>query len=173
MRAWKFVAGLVGVTCFLAGAASAQTVSSIAKAAEKGVLVSAGDVADIYQNQTWQWKDGAGYFKPQKRQFTAWSGTGKAAVYGEGVWFLKEDGTICFRAKWKSAKKSTTNYSCFEHRRVGNTIYAKNTAKGDWYILTGGDKQAYQEIKMLKAGDRVSKRVQEIKDAFARPATAG
>lgn len=172
MRALKLVAGAVGIACLLAGAASAQTVSSIAKQAEKGKPLTAGDVMAIYNNMTWVWKDGAGYFQQQKRQFAGWSGTGPNAAYGEGVWFLKDDGTFCFRAKWTSAKKSSTDVSCFAHKRVGSTIYAKNTAKGDWYVLTGVT-SGYQEIKMLKHGDRVGKRVQEIKDSFNKPASAG
>lgn len=172
MRAFKLVAGAVGVACLLAGTASAQTVSSIGKRAEQGKPMTAGDVLAIYNNMTWMWKDGAGYFQQEKRQFAGWSGTGQTAAYGEGVWFLKDDGTFCFRAKWTSAKKSSTDYSCFAHRRVGSTIYAKNTAKGDWYVLTG-DTKGYQEIKMLKPGDRVSKHVQEIKDALNRQANAG
>lgn len=157
------MAGVVTFASLVGGGAWADTKDALAVTAEKGKVVPAGELFGIYNGRTWMWKDGAGYFSPTKRIFSGWSGSGKDMSYGEGVWFLSDDGLFCFRAKWTSRAGATTKLSCFEHRQVGNTIYARNTTtNGAWYVLTGSG-AAYQEAKMLKTGDRVNAKVEDIK----------
>lgn len=114
------------------------------------------ELHDIYAGRTWQWKDGAGYFDPAGRRFTAFvKGSGDGS-YAEGRWFLTNPGRFCFRATWFTADGSAEAVTCFEHRTDGRAISQRRLPGGDWYVFSHLPPRRGDEILKLKPGNRLS-----------------
>lgn len=156
------VAG-AGLSVAATDRAEASTQQKVNAAAQAASPMSVDDVFGLYANRSWIWSDGAGYFANSKRAFTAYSGRGRNASYGEGTWFIKADGTLCFNATWVAADGSAPAVTCFAHRKDGNTIYQKKVGDGDWYAFQSTPALRSNEIRKLKKGDYVSRRMNRIK----------
>lgn len=111
----------------------------------------------MYNNRSWIWKDGAGYFPNAKRRFTAYSGSGKAGSYAEGVWFVTWMGKACFRATWHGADYAVPKLTCFSHRTDGKRIHQKRLPDGEWYVFRNSPPRNGDEFGKFLLGDYVSK----------------
>jgi UDPglucose 6-dehydrogenase len=147
------VAGCESIGGISAGADAPQ--SDIALAAADSRALTIGEVRDIYENRTWQWEDGAGYFDGRTRAFTSWVSDGDAASYADGEWFLTETGRMCFRATWYAADGSADAVTCFDHRGDGEQIFQRRAPTGDWYVFAHAPLQEDDEILKLESGDLV------------------
>ncbi|WP_422037917.1 DUF995 domain-containing protein [Roseibium sp.] len=160
-------AGLVIGTSDSAEAATQQQLNA---AAQDASPMSVDEVFGLFANRSWIWSDGAGYFANSKRAFSAYSGRGRNASYGEGNWFIKADGTLCFNATWVAADGSAPAVTCFAHRKDGNTIYQRKVGEGDWYAFQSTPALRSNEIRKLKKGDYVSRRMNRIKSQLDKAA---
>jgi hypothetical protein len=147
------VAGCESIGGISAGADAPQ--SDIALAAADSRALTVDEMRDIYENRTWQWQSGAGYFDGRTRAFTSWVGEGDAASYAEGDWFLTEAGRMCFRATWYAADGSADAVTCFDHRGDDERIYQRRAPGGAWYVFAHAPLQKGDEILKLESGDLV------------------
>lgn len=125
--------------------------------------LSNAEIYRLYSYKSWLWRDGAGYFAVPKRQFKAWSGTGNKATFAEGIWFITEPGKLCFRANWYHKNSVSPATTCFSHRQKDGVIYQKREPQGEWYIFKHSPTQKNDEIRKLRRGDYVSKRLDALK----------
>lgn len=130
--------------------------SSIAEKAKAARDMTTQELYRVYKNRSWIWKDGGGYFRVSKRQFTAWVGKGKKATVAKGIWYLPDRGKTCFRATWLSTEWSKAERTCFLHRTDGDIIYQRKLPDGEWYVFKNKPVQSYDEIQKLRHGDYVS-----------------
>lgn len=139
-----------------ASAFAAGSSDGVAAAADHARLVTTDELQSIYGNRSWIWKDGAGYFRVSKREFTSWVNSGSKATYADGLWFLTDQGRLCFRATWNSVSGSSKALKCFEHRTDGRHIYQRKVPDGTWYVFSHRPAAPGDEIRKLKLGDHVS-----------------
>ncbi|WP_171892224.1 DUF995 domain-containing protein [Mesorhizobium erdmanii] len=152
-------------------AAGASSVSSVAagpsdesaSAAERARVLTTNELHSLYGNRSWMWKDGAAYFKVSKREFTSSVNSGLKASYADGVWFLTDQGRLCFRATWTAVGGSSISLKCFEHRTDGKNIYQRKVPDGTWYVFSHRPIARDDEITKLKVGDHVSARYRRNK----------
>lgn len=150
----------LGAEGFAAGSTPADKASAAA-------AMTTEELYRLYQGRSWIWKDGAGYFRNSKREFTAFSGQNGSSNYGQGRWFLTSRGRVCFRADWVSAKDASEALTCFEHRSDGRRIYQRRAPDGDWYVFKHSPMRASDEARKLKPGDYVSKGLARAKRTLA------
>ncbi len=159
MKLGKIAASIAILFCL--GGASAwgdESSQDIKMAAEAARPLSYAELHALYDNKSWIWKDGAGFFGVSKRAFTSWTGAGKDRSYGEGRWFLPGDGKLCFRATWFAKDGNAAATTCFEHRTDGRNIYQRRLPDGEWYVFRHQPPRADDEARKLKPGDYVKKR---------------
>ncbi len=167
------IAAVVAGAGFMSGAtdkAAAATQQEVNAAAKAASPMTVDEIFGLYANKSWIWSDGAGFFANSKRAFSAYSGSGRNASYGEGNWFIKADGTLCFSATWVAADGSAPAVTCFAHRKDGNTIYQRKVGEGDWYAFQSTPALRSNEIRKLKSGDYVSRRMDRIKSQLDKAA---
>lgn len=128
-------------------------------AAENGRYLTIEELHRIYYDRTWVWEDGAGYFQGPKRRFLSWVRSGKDASYGDGNWYLTQDGRVCFRATWYAMDGSALANTCFQHKTDGKHNYQRRWPDGDWYVFAHQKRRRTDEINKLKGGDRVTRKV--------------
>ncbi len=149
--------------CVVAGAAGfgpaalAASKDPVAASAERGRAMTTDELYKLYRNRSWIWNDGAGHFRVSKREFTAFTKSGAAGSYADGIWFLTDAGKLCFRAAWNAVDGSSKALTCFEHRTNGGNIYQRRLPDGDWYVFSHRTPEAWDEIRKLKRGDHVRK----------------
>jgi uncharacterized protein DUF995 len=140
----------------------AKAEDEIAAAATKGRPLTAKELDSIYNDRTWPWPDSAGYFRPNKI-FTAWVHKGAKASYGEGSWFVSDQGRLCFRATWHTLTGQGTKLACTEHRTDDKNIYQRPLPNGKWYIFSHLPALPDDDIQKLQPGDHVSENYQANK----------
>ena len=160
----------IGVPLGASDTAQAASQAAVNAAAEAASPMSVDEIFGLYVNRSWIWSDGAGFFANSKREFKAYSGRGRNASYGEGNWFIKSNGTLCFRATWVASDGSAPAVTCFSHRKDGNTIYQRKEPGGDWYAFQSTPALRSNEIRKLKKGDFVSRNFNRIKAQLDRAA---
>jgi hypothetical protein len=158
------IAAFVALTVFDASAAQ----SGKSPAAQFGKTLTAFELYQLYQGRSWIWEDGAGYFSPKERRFTSWTGSGKNASYGEGRWFLTDQGKLCFRATWVAKDGSAPALTCFSHRKKGGNVYQKREPNGDWYLFKQAPIRKADEYAKVRPGDFVSDRYTQVKKQLSR-----
>lgn len=114
------------------------------------------ELFEIYQNRSWIWSEGAGYFPTKERKFSAYSGSGAKAAFAEGRWFLTWMGKACFNANWHGADYDVEKLTCFGHRTDGKVIYQRKEPIGDWYVFKSRNGGHGDAIAKLLLGDYVS-----------------
>jgi len=125
--------------------------------AEAAEPLSAAQLSRIYRGRTWVWPQGAGYFSPKGRTFTAWSREGGEPSVGKDRWFPTTDGRICFRAVWTFAGGAKRDVTCFSHRYDDTSVYQRREPGGEWYVFD--DRRRFgDEYAKLVRGDRASLR---------------
>lgn len=141
---------------------------SVAQQARQAKPMSSADVRAIYENRTWSWGGGAGgYFGSERQTFQAVGREPGAVSWGEGTWFIPENGRLCMRATWRSTQQPSfpaRKVTCFDHRQTGDTIYQRADG-GDWYVFRHAQLRRGDEILKLSPGNT-------IKRAFERLAGA-
>jgi len=70
-------------------------------------------LTDFYANQTWDWGNGHAYFAPDGT-FQAVLTPGQS---GEGKWYVKNKGMLCFKGTWKSPAGSGPAKKCWKHQK--------------------------------------------------------
>lgn len=87
------------------------TLSSAEKLPSETYVVHDEWLTQFYADQTWDWGNGHAYFGPD--------GTFQAALSpgqsGEGKWYAKEDGKLCFKGSWSSPLGSGPAKKCWRH----------------------------------------------------------
>jgi len=147
------VAGCESIGGVSAGADAPQ--SDVALAAADSRALTGSEMRDIFENRTWQWENGAGYFDGQTRAFTSWVGEGEAASFADGEWFLTDAGRMCFRATWYAADGSAAALTCFDHRGDGERIFQRRLPEGEWYLFAHAPLEEDDESLKLQSGDLV------------------
>jgi uncharacterized protein DUF995 len=138
-----------------------------AAAAAKATPLTTEELYRLYNNRSWIWKDGAGYFASKQHAFSAWSKEGGKASYGEGRWFLTQPGKLCFRANWVAKDGQAPALTCFSHRKKGGVIFQKREPGGEWYVFRNNPARKDDEAAKLRGGDRVSSRLAKTKARIA------
>ena len=136
-------------------------------AAESARPMTVDELFRIYNDRTWVWTDGAGYFQPHKRRFLSWVRSGRTSSYGDGNWFMTQDGRICFRATWHATDGAALATTCFQHRTDGRNNYQRRWPDGEWYIFAHRPRRSGDEINKLRAGDRVTPKFERNKKYIA------
>lgn len=89
------------------------TLSAAEKLPAERYIASPEWVTQFFSDQTWDWGNGHAYFGPD--------GTFEAALVpgqsGEGKWYVKEDGKLCFKGTWKSPAGTGPAKKCWRHLR--------------------------------------------------------
>lgn len=162
--------GLTIITAFVGGLSlnisNAFAVNTFS-GAETAKPLNNAEIYQLFSNNSWMWKDGAGYFSVPKRQFKAWSGSGKSATYADGIWFITEPGKLCFRANWHTVNSVVPATTCFSHRKKDGVIFQRREPKGEWYVFKHAPAQKSDEIRKLRSGDYVSKHFDTLKIKLA------
>ncbi len=117
----------------------------------------------IYQDRSWMWTDGAGYFSGRSRTFTAWSTADGSISVARGRWFPTSRGKVCFRAVWIHASGAARDTTCFSHRIDGTAIYQRREPDGEWYVFDDRTASRGDEHAKLVAGDRASRRYEALR----------
>jgi hypothetical protein len=142
------------------GADAAQ--SKTTKPPADSLPLTSEELFKLYNNRSWIWKDGAGYFAVRQRQFSAWTGEKKGS-YGLGRWFLTEPGKLCFRAIWYADTGKASALTCFSHRQKGNVIFQKREPDGDWYPFKTVPARRGDEYRNVRPGDYVTARFNRMR----------
>jgi hypothetical protein len=160
---FKSLTRALGLAVFLCAAGAAQAAEKaedkkdpVTLAAESARPMTIDELFRIYNDRTWIWEDGAGYFQAHKRRFISWVRRGRTASFGDGNWFMTQDGRICFRAKWHATDGAAIATTCFQHRTDGRNNYQRSWPDGEWYIFAHTPRRSGDEINKLKAGDQVT-----------------
>lgn len=160
-------------TCLLAAspAPPATATEDVAAIAAAGRVLTRFELRKLYSDQTWYWKDGAAYFRPNQ-MFEAWVKGGAETTYGEGTWSVNDDGQICIRATWHTLSEDTTAFTCYVHR-VNNGVYQRELPRGSWYLFGHIPVRAGDEASRLEPGDHVSSEYQRAKRYVTKNARVG
>src|SRR5262245_20467393 len=160
--------------CFVVEATSvppAKAQEQIAADAAKARVLTAKELNAIYEDRTWRWKDGAGYFGTKNRAFAAWAGIGEKASYAEGSWSADDRGRVCSRATWHGTWGKNKLTNCQEHRTDDKNIYQRSLPNGKWYIFSHLPAQPDDEMqKNIQPGDHVLEDYQKNKQYVAQHA---
>ncbi|MGO6938131.1 DUF995 domain-containing protein [Rhizobium johnstonii] len=135
---------------------------------ENAKPMSSAEIYRLYNQNTWMWKAGAGYFSAKARRFTAWSRENGSPSFGMGRWFITESGKLCFNADWHAKTGTATAITCFSHRKKGGLIYQKREPDGEWYVFKSAPAQATDEFAKLRRGDYVSSQLGGIETSVSK-----
>jgi Protein of unknown function (DUF995) len=152
------IGGCIAVTATNAGAAQGKPASP----AESAAPLTAEELFQLYNSRSWLWDDGAGYFSPKQRRFTAWAGKGGKASYADGRWFISGPGKLCFKAKWHAKDGAASAVTCFSHRKKGGIVFQKREPDGEWYAFKNSPAKAGDEYSKVRSGNYVRKRYDQI-----------
>ncbi|MCO5072337.1 MAG: DUF995 domain-containing protein [Rhizobiaceae bacterium] len=130
------------------------------------MVPSATELFALYNGRTWAWETGGAYFSPQPRTFSAWSQSGDENVYAEGRWIITNDGRVCFQADWHTRGNVSPALTCFAHKKADGAIYQRRLPDGEWYVFRSAQKKSPQEYSKFRAGDAVSGKISEIRQAL-------
>jgi len=143
---------------------SAKADDQVAAAAAKGRELTTKELDAIYADRTWQWDDGAAYFRARNQMFTAWLNKGTKASYADGRWSVNDQGRLCFRATWYVIGGNSTTSTCFEHRSDDKAIYQRKLPDGQWYVFSHIPAASDDAVQKIQPGDRVSENLRQNKD---------
>jgi hypothetical protein len=127
--------------------------------------ISAGELAEIFGDKTWQWEAGGGRFFAEGRRFVAYSEEGDKPTVAEGRWRVTE-GRLCLVARWKTKDANARNRTCFGHVRDRGTIFQRREPDGKWYVFRSYKPSPEDEISKLKSEDSVTPNVERLKQAL-------
>ncbi len=119
----------------------------------------------LYSGKTWQWQDGAAYFRPDG-SFIAYAGNGEKSSFVKGGWGAYKDGRLCFWGTWNAASGNARKHTCFRHASNGDTVYQQKP-NGEWYVFKNAKAVMADEANKLVAGDLASSQVAALQKAAA------
>ena len=164
---YTFRAAAVAATLIAGLSVSAAHAVDAKMLAQSAEPMSAQELRVIYQNKSWIWKKGAGYFATKERRFSAWGGSVAKPTYAEGRWFLPErGGKVCFRAEWYYRGGSKPELTCFSHRKAGATILQRREPDADWYVFRNPASTKADAFSKLKRGDYVGTKLERRRAAL-------
>lgn len=110
------------------------------------------EIMDLYLDNSWVWKDGAGYFGPKGR-FLGVGGVGAKQFIVRGRWHVSQPGELCFSGVWKQKGKSRGRFqkTCFEHKISAGQILQRRKPGGDWYVFKHNP--VHSEDQKLESGN--------------------
>ncbi|MDH6231594.1 hypothetical protein M2281_002192 [Mesorhizobium soli] len=147
------------------GLAQAASQIEIDKAAALARPMSRAALEDLHKGRTWIWRDGGGFFSPDKH-FLAWTRKGAQSSYAQGDWFASNEGKLCFRALWRSKAGTSPAFSCFLFRENAGVIFQKKSLGGTWYVFRHSEVQPGDEFLKLRSGDYVTLNLEKIKQKY-------
>lgn len=118
-------------------------------------------VTKLYEDKTWDWGDGAGYFGTGGK-FIAYSGDGDKASYGKGRWEVSRSGILCFYSRWYAKSGSAPASKCFQHRLFDGDIYQLASKSKNWYLFKHRQTLSSDEFSKFKDGNLIATKVAEI-----------
>jgi hypothetical protein len=130
--------------------------------------MSSAELYRLYNQNSWMWKAGAGYFSTKARRFTAWSLEDGVPSFGIGRWFITEPGKLCFNADWHKRTGTATAITCFSHREKGGLIYQRREPDGQWYVFKSAQAQATDGFAKLRHGDYVKSQLGRIEASVSK-----
>jgi hypothetical protein len=151
----------------LAGCQQTETVSNPPPA--HTIVVRAADVHEAYDDRTWDWEDGAGYFA-KSGDFEAWTEAGGTAAYATGFWWVTDQGRLCFDGNWRTKEGANSSVTCFDHRANGKFWYQRRGPSGPWYIFKSDPPASTDEFAKLKMGDQVEPKLQALEASIGASA---
>jgi hypothetical protein len=153
------------IYCVVAGASLpfASAEDRVTAAAVGGRALTTNELNSLYQDRSWVWKDGAGHFRTENREFTAWVNEGARASYADGSWFVDDKGHLCFHATWHAVRGNKQVLTCFDHRADDKNIYQRKLPNGKWYVFSHLPALPDDEVQKLQPGDHVSEGYQRNK----------
>jgi hypothetical protein len=125
-------------------------------------VVGAADLHQLYDDKTWLWADGAGFFA-KSGDFSAWTGSGDKASYATGFWWVNDQGVICFDGNWRTKEGAKSAITCFSHRTDGKVLYQRRDPSGAWYVFKSDPVKSGDEFERLKAGDQVEAQLETVR----------
>ena len=157
------IIGAIASPAFAAGAVQKRPSAPPANS----VPLTTDELYRLYNNRSWIWKAGAGYFAVKQREFKAWSRE-ESESYGVGHWFITEPGKLCFKAMWYAKDGSAPALTCFSHRKKGNIVYQKREPSGEWYAFKTTPAKASDEYRKIVPGDYVTAQYNRTRAKLAR-----
>jgi len=154
---WAAALIVIGLAGCQADRVATDTTSNLPPA--QTTVAAGADIRQLYQDKTWLWADGAGYFAPSGT-FTAWMESGDKTTYAKGFWWVNDQGGMCFDAVWHVKDSANSAVTCFGHRTAGNVWYQKKDPAGAWYVFKSDPVKPDDEFQKLKAGDVVEAQLQ-------------
>ncbi len=153
------------VSTLSSGAEAAQ--SKMTKPPVNSTPLTSEELFKLYNNRSWIWKEGAGYFAVKQRQFNAWTAEGKGS-YGLGHWFLTDPGKLCFKATWYAKAGNAIALTCFSHRKKGNVVFQKREPEGEWYAFKTAPASLSDEYRKVRPGDYVTARFNRVRTRLSQ-----
>jgi len=135
-------------------------------------IVGAADLYQLYDDKTWLWADGAGFFA-KSGDFSAWTGSGDKASYATGFWWVNDQGVICFDGNWRTKEGANSAITCFSHRTDGKVLYQRRAPSGAWYVFKSDPVKSGDEFERLKAGDQVEAQLETVRTEVGASAPQG
>lgn len=166
MKRLKFL--LVATALFSAVSTHIAAAEDVSLTAAAAIPLTPQELYRLYSNHTWVWGDGAGYFstkplEPQREwEFWAWSGEGESASYGNGYWFLLDQGRLCFRAIWVASAGQAEAVTCFGHRQKEGVIFQRKEPNGEWYVFKNTPPAQGDASEDLRPGDMAMRDVYRV-----------
>ena len=121
--------------------------------------MSARELYKLYQDKTWLWPNGAGFFAKDGR-FTAWSVSGGETAYANGGWWVNFLGGMCIDAAWRTKDGVHIDLTCFNHSKAGNIVYQKREPSGARFVFRSFPRKPDDEFEKLKDGDLVKSKLE-------------
>jgi hypothetical protein len=159
----QFAAALIGIclaSCREGGGVATDAADKVPPS--QSTVVSAADLHKLYDDKTWLWADGAGFFA-KSGDFTAWTGSGDKASYATGFWWVNDQGAICFDGTWRTKEGANSAITCFSHRTDGRVLYQRRNPSGAWYVFKSDPVKSGDEFEKLKAGDQVKAQLETVR----------
>ena len=161
----RLVVALIAAS--LAGCQQTETGSNLPPA--QTAVVSAATLHEMYDDRTWDWGSGAGFFA-KSGDFSAWTEAGGKAAYATGFWWVTNQGGVCFDGDWRTKEGANSTVTCFDHRMNGQVWYQRRDPSGPWYIFKSDPPASTDEFAKLKMGDQVEPKLQALKTSLGASA---
>jgi hypothetical protein len=155
LRRWLLVTSCI----FSTFAGPAQASSEDAVPPPEARVMTGVELYMLYHDKSWQWRDGVGWMRSDRRRFTAWAGSGQNFTWAEGRWIVTDGGRLCLDAQWHSSSGVYPDKTCFSHKRHHDTIYQKREPSEAWYVFKHPGFAKGDEFSKLVSKDLVSVRI--------------
>lgn len=152
---------IVAASAFASGTQTADASNAVEAT---GRPLTRGELAALFRNRTWLWKDGGGYFQRSGR-FVARTGAGRKRTGMRGGWGAYRGGKICFSGTWTSPASqrwagrpewNAFRSTCFRLRKVRSKIYQRRLPVGEWFVFRHSPMRRTDEYRKLAPGNHAN-----------------